>query len=155
MISCIIWSPAGNIRICRDDAGIACLQFTDDEITPIPEDELLQKCVQELDEYFQGMRREFDLPLSLKGTEFQKKVWHALTEIPYGQTVSYQEIASAAGKPGGARAAGGACHRNPVWIIIPCHRVIGKNGSLTGYAGGIGRKQILLETEKKNRGSRR
>ena len=149
MIGCVIQSPLGNIRIGRDDTGITELKFTEEPVS-ISEDELLCRCAQELEEYFLGNRTVFDLPLSLKGTEFQKKVWNILTDIPYGHTETYGSIALKAGNPQASRAVGSACHNNPVWILIPCHRVIGKNGSLTGYAGGIERKQKLLEMEKKN-----
>ena len=149
MIGCVIQSPLGNIRIGRDDTGITELKFTEEPVS-ISEDELLCRCAQELEEYFLGDRTVFDLPLSLKGTEFQKKVWNILTDISYGHTETYGSIALKAGNPQAARAIGSACHNNPVWILIPCHRVIGKNGSLTGYAGGIERKQKLLEMEKKN-----
>ncbi|MBE6121877.1 MAG: methylated-DNA--[protein]-cysteine S-methyltransferase [Erysipelotrichaceae bacterium] len=149
MIGCVIQSPLGNIRIGRDDTGITELKFTEEPVS-ISEDELLCRCAQELEEYFLGDRTVFDLPLSLKGTEFQKKVWNILTDIPYGHTETYGSIALKAGNPQASRAVGSACHNNPVWIMIPCHRVIGKNGSLTGYAGGIDRKQKLLEMEKKN-----
>lgn len=149
MISCVIQSPLGNLRICRDETGIAEVKFTEELVSP-SEDELLCRCTQELHEYFQGKRTAFDLPLSLKGTEFQKKVWNILADIPYGHTETYGSIAQKAGNPQASRAVGSACHNNPVWILIPCHRVIGKNGSLTGYAGGIERKQKLLDMEKKN-----
>ena len=149
MIGCVIQSPLGNIRIGRDDTGITELKFTEEPVS-ISEDELLCRCAQELEEYFLGNRTVFDLPLSLKGTEFQKKVWNILTDIPYGHTETYGSIALKAGNPQASRAVGSACHNNLVWILIPCHRVIGKNGSLTGYAGGIERKQKLLEMEKKN-----
>lgn len=149
MIGCVIQSPLGNIRIGRDDTGITELKFTEEPVS-ISEDELLCRCAQELEEYFLEKRTVFDLPLSLKGTEFQKKVWNILADIPYGHTETYGSIALKAGNPQASRAVGSACHNNPVWILIPCHRVIGKNGSLTGYAGGIERKQKLLEMEKKN-----
>lgn len=110
---------------------------------------LLRKTEQELEEYFEGKRKEFDLPLHLHGTEFQKKVWEALRKIPYGETCSYLDIARMVGNPKACRAVGGANHRNPVMILVPCHRVIGADGSLTGYGGGLGVKQYLLELEKK------
>jgi O-6-methylguanine DNA methyltransferase len=99
-------------------------------------------------EYAAGRRRDFDLPVEISGTEFQMKVWNALTQIPYGETVSYQDIAQAAGNRAACRAAGGAIHRNPVAIIIPCHRVIGANGSLTGFGGGLAVKEKLLYLER-------
>lgn len=98
-------------------------------------------------EYFAGVRWEFTLPLAPKGTPFQQKVWEALRTIPYGQTKSYGEIARQIGSPMGARAVGMANHRNPIAILIPCHRVVGKKGELTGYAGGLWRKQALLNLE--------
>ena len=101
----------------------------------------------ELKEYFYHQRKSFDIPLLLEGTAFQKKVWNALLSIPYGHTVSYQEIASMIGHPQSARAVGGAVHNNPIMIIIPCHRVIGSDGSLTGYAYGLELKKRLLELE--------
>lgn len=102
----------------------------------------------QLEEYFCGKRRKFELPLCLIGTEFQKCVWKALLEIPYGQVRTYGEIARTIGSPYAARAVGMACNRNPLWIVVPCHRVIGADGSLTGYADGIDMKKTLLELEK-------
>ncbi|HYX90700.1 MAG TPA: methylated-DNA--[protein]-cysteine S-methyltransferase [Myxococcaceae bacterium] len=102
----------------------------------------------QLEEYFAGVRRKFDLPLAARGTPFQKKVWAALGEIPYGTTATYRELARAIGMPGSSRAVGAANARNPISIIVPCHRVIGTDGSLTGYAGGAERKRWLLEFEK-------
>jgi methylated-DNA-[protein]-cysteine S-methyltransferase len=101
----------------------------------------------QLEQYFAGVRRDFDLPLSLAGTPFQREVWHALTEIPYGETVSYGELARRIGNPRGSRAVGRANNRNPVSIVVPCHRVIGADGSLTGYGGGLERKRWLLAHE--------
>ncbi|MDR1363188.1 MAG: methylated-DNA--[protein]-cysteine S-methyltransferase [Spirochaetaceae bacterium] len=98
-------------------------------------------------EYAAGRRRSFDLPIKFSGTEFQMKVWEALMQIPYGETVSYQDIARTAGNPAACRAAGGALHRNPIPIIVPCHRVIGVNGSLTGFGGGLPLKKKLLQIE--------
>jgi len=110
---------------------------------------LIRKAAAQLDEYFKGKRKTFDLPLALHGTAFQTRVWEALQNIPYGQTVSYGQIAAAAGNPKACRAAGMANNRNPVTIIIPCHRVIGSDGSLTGYAGGLELKQKLLLLERR------
>lgn len=104
----------------------------------------------QLDEYFAGKRKTFDLRLNPKGTPFQKKVWAALCEIPYGKTASYKEIAQAVGNPDAARAVGMACNKNPIAIVIPCHRVVGSNGALTGYASGLDRKKQLLEFEQSN-----
>jgi methylated-DNA-[protein]-cysteine S-methyltransferase len=107
----------------------------------------LAEAVRQLEEYFSGKRRIFELPLRLNGTEFQQRVWHALTEIPYGQTWSYGELAKRVGNPNASRAVGLANGRNPVAILVPCHRVIGADGSLTGYGGGVERKQWLLAHE--------
>jgi len=104
----------------------------------------------QLQEYFAGKRKVFDLELAPSGTDFQKKVWQALLKIPYGKTATYKEIAAAIGHPKAARAVGMACNKNPIAIIIPCHRVVGSNGSLTGYAGGLEMKKRLLELELNN-----
>ena len=109
----------------------------------------MEKAERQLTEYFSGSRKTFDLPLNLGGTEFQAKVWQALQTIPAGETRSYKDIAVMIGKPGASRAVGMANNRNPVSIIVPCHRVIGQDGSLVGYAGGLAIKQYLLEHEKK------
>jgi methylated-DNA-[protein]-cysteine S-methyltransferase len=107
----------------------------------------LQTAVRQLEEYFSGRRREFDLPLRSDGTEFQRRVWSALTEIPYGVTWSYGELARRIGNPNASRAVGLANGRNPISILVPCHRVIGADGSLTGYGGGVERKRWLLAHE--------
>ena len=109
---------------------------------------MLRLAAVEIAEYLEGNRRMFDLPLAPEGTEFQKKVWRALLEIPYGTTVTYGQIAAAVGNPKGARAVGRANHDNPIAIFIPCHRVVGADGRLTGYAGGLEIKKALLETER-------
>ena len=108
---------------------------------------LLERVQEQITEYFDGRRQEFDLPLTFAGTDFQKKVWHALTEIPYGETVTYGALAERIGCPGGARAVGAANHCNPLPILVPCHRVVGAGGNLTGYAGGVEMKKALLELE--------
>jgi len=107
-----------------------------------------EKAYEQLMEYFAGTRKEFDLPLVPAGTPFQKRVWDALLKIPYGKTVSYSDIALAIGNPKAVRAVGMACNRNPIAIIVPCHRVVGKSGKLVGYAGGLEIKQRLLELER-------
>ncbi|WP_337742515.1 methylated-DNA--[protein]-cysteine S-methyltransferase [Fusobacterium gonidiaformans] len=111
--------------------------------------ELLQEVKRQLEEYFSGRLQNFDLPLKPKGTDFQKQVWKALLTIPYGETKSYGDIAKQIGKEKAVRAVGGANHVNPISIVIPCHRVIGKNGNLTGYGGGLEVKEKLLELERK------
>jgi methylated-DNA-[protein]-cysteine S-methyltransferase len=103
--------------------------------------------VEQLEAYFAGERRTFDLPLAPTGTPFQRQVWEELARIPYGETVSYAELAARAGRPGAARAAGAANGRNPISIVLPCHRVVGSSGALTGYAGGMERKRWLLAHE--------
>jgi len=105
------------------------------------------QCLRELDEYFRGGRRAFSVKLDLRGTDFQKKVWKALRAVRFGRTATYKEIAAAVGRPAATRAVGGANHRNPVGIIVPCHRVIGSDGRLTGYGGGLWRKDWLLRHE--------
>lgn len=109
--------------------------------------ERVEEPVRQLQEYFLRQRREFDLPLDLRGTPFQLKVWHALRQVPYGQTISYGELAALAGVPRAYRAVGRANHDNPLPIVIPCHRVIGKNGALVGYGGGLALKEKLLRLE--------
>ena len=107
----------------------------------------IKKAYIELKEYFEGGRKVFDIPIKLNGTDFQKKVWEELLKIPYGETKSYLDIAKSIGNPKACRAVGGAYNKNPIMIIVPCHRVIGKNGDLVGYAGGIEVKQKLLDLE--------
>lgn len=146
---CTIDSPIGPLTLAEDHHALTRIQFG---TIRLPEGTsskttLLQETERQLREYFAGIRRAFDLPLAPKGTPFRKKVWTALQTIPYGQSTTYQEIAIAAGCPKGFRAVGMANHCNPIAIVIPCHRVIGKNGSLTGYAGGLDIKQFLLELE--------
>lgn len=111
---------------------------------------LLEEAARQLREYFAGQRREFDLPLRLRGTAFQMQVWQVLQAIPYGEVRTYGEIARAIGKPKACRAVGMANHNNPISIIVPCHRVVGAGGSLTGYGGGLENKRFLLELEKRN-----
>jgi len=140
--------PIGAVTLCQDDGGICALRFggsgSRDE-TP-----LLLQAEQELTEYFAGRRRHFSVPLSIHGTSFQLQVWHALLGIPYGETISYGELARRIGKPKACRAVGMANHVNKLPVFIPCHRVVGANGRLTGYAGGLEIKQILLELEKQH-----
>jgi len=113
----------------------------------VDDDAVLQAARQQLDAYFAGDRTDFDLPLAPSGTAFQMQVWAALRQIPYGQTISYGELARRIGNPQASRAVGLANGRNPIAVIVPCHRVIGANGSLTGYGGGLERKQVLLSLE--------
>ena len=117
----------------------------------LEETELIKKCKQELDEFFEGKRKTFDLPLAPAGTAFQKRVWDALREIPYGETKTYKDIAIAVDSPKGFRAVGMANNTNPIAIIVPCHRVIGSNGKLVGYAAGMETKTFLLALEQQER----
>ena len=140
-------SPFGMLRICLEDGAVVSLRPSTQAAPDRPLSASAHAVIYQLQEYFSGARAEFDVPLASKGTLFQKLVWQELCRIPYGQTRTYGEIAAAIGKPGAARAVGMACNRNPIWLLIPCHRVVGKNGSLTGYAGGLDMKQALLELE--------
>lgn len=142
---------AGGLLLAEEDGFITGLDFLKD--TPLPEgtagaaSPVLLRAKRQLEEYFAGSRRSFELPLAPKGTPFQMRCWEALQKIPYGATATYADIARAAGSPKGFRAAGLACNRNPVSIIIPCHRVIGSNGSLVGFGGGLEVKAFLLRFE--------
>ena len=116
----------------------------------IKETQLIKRMAEEIEEYFAGKRRSFDIPLSMSGTDFQRSVWKALQTIPFGETRSYKDIATQIGNPKACRAVGMANNRNPVAIVVPCHRVIGQDGSMTGYAGGISVKEYLLDVERRN-----
>ena len=147
---CYLETPVGKLGVAQEGAGITDVFFTQDA-PPLGAKQggtpLLDRAVQELREYFAGVRREFDLPLAPQGTAFQRAVWEALRAIPYGQTRSYAQIAAQIGRPTACRAVGGANHCNPIAIIIPCHRVVGASGALTGYAGGLDIKEYLLRLE--------
>ncbi len=141
-------TPIGIAKIVGDDNGIVSVSVIDGVVNysgSIPES--LQKCVDQLEEYFQKSRTDFDIKLNPQGTDFQKKVWKELQEIPYGKTISYKDQSKKMNAPKAIRAIASANGKNPIWIIIPCHRVIGSDGSLTGYAGGVWRKKWLLEHE--------
>lgn len=143
----------GKIGIAEENNQITNLVFQGEEIEEINEQifleetSLIKKAAEQLEEYLQGTRKVFELPLNPSGTEFQKKDWNALQQIPYGKTISYGQIAERIGCPKGARAVGLANNRNPIPIFIPCHRVIGANGKLVGYGGGIDKKIKLLQIE--------
>lgn len=139
-------SPIGAIQIQGTETHITHIQFTD---KPETSDNwsLGEITIQQLTEYFTGQRTQFDIPLQAKGTPFQQNVWKTLQRIPFGETQTYGEIARLIGNPKAARAVGLANNRNPIAIAIPCHRVIGTNGKLTGYAGGLERKEFLLKLE--------
>jgi methylated-DNA-[protein]-cysteine S-methyltransferase len=142
-------SPVGRLTLVGAGDELIGLQFGGERpgLGWIRDDHRMRPAVTQLEEYFAGRRTRFDLPLAPRGTAFQRAVWGALTRIPYGETASYGDIARAIGKPAASRAIGGANHRNPIAIIIPCHRVIGADGSMTGYGGGLPRKQRLLALE--------
>lgn len=148
MEACIIKTPLGYTKITGDNDGIASVTVlnSEEQISDIiPES--LEDCVYQLNEYFEGKRQVFDLKLNPQGTDFQKTVWDALLTIPYGKTMSYLELSKQLGDVKAIRAVANANGKNPLWIIVPCHRIIGTDGSLTGYAGGLHRKQWLLEHE--------
>lgn len=142
-------SPVGMLYLAEENGVLTDLRFRPIPIAEERETPLLSRAAEQLDEYFDGKRHEFDLPLYPRGTPFQTSVWSALQDIPYGETRSYKNIASALGKPTACRAVGSANNKNPISIIIPCHRVIGSGGALTGYGGGLDVKQALLELEKR------
>lgn len=150
METAVFISTVGFIEVKGDDSGIVSILFFDKaEITEeIPS--ILQECVTQLQEYFAGNRREFSVKINPQGTDFQKKVWNELQNIPYGTTITYKELAIRLGDVLCIRAAGTANGKNKINIIIPCHRVIGSDGSLTGYGGGLPRKRFLLQLEGKN-----
>ncbi|WP_299337994.1 methylated-DNA--[protein]-cysteine S-methyltransferase [uncultured Psychroserpens sp.] len=148
METCIIKSPLGFTKIVGDIDGIAqvtVLNSEEKETDIIPLE--LEDCAIQLKEYFEGSRKQFNLKLNAQGTDFQKSVWTFLEQIPYGKTMSYLELSKQLGDVKAIRAVANANGKNPLWIIVPCHRVIGSDGSLTGYAGGLHRKQWLLEHE--------
>lgn len=148
METCIIKSPLGFTKIIGNENGITSVTVlnSEEKITDVIPTEL-EDCVIQLNEYFEGTRKQFDLKLNAEGSSFQKKVWKQLKEIPYGKTISYLELSKQLGDVKAIRAVANANGKNPLWIIVPCHRVIGSNGSLAGYAGGLHRKKWLLEHE--------
>jgi len=145
-------SPIGLAKIVGTPAGlesVSILEQSNDAMVENSDEiaEFLIPCIRQLTEYFEGSRKEFDLLYNLKGTDFQKKVWNSLLEVPYGKTRSYMEQAKTLGDVKAIRAVASANGKNPLWILIPCHRIIGTDGSLTGYAGGLWRKKWLLAHE--------
>jgi len=148
METAYVSTPLGIAKLEGSVDGLSAISVLDTEETPtdiIPE--ALEDAVYQLKEYFEGQRKDFDLQLNPKGTPFQQSVWKELLNIPHGKTISYLEMSKRLGDPKVIRAAAAANGKNPIWIIIPCHRVIGSDGSLTGYAGGLHRKKWLLEHE--------
>ena len=140
----------GKLKIEYENDVLTGIAYTENEKEQGIRSELSDKTVLQLEEYFDGRRKEFDIPIKLRGTEFQKKVWNELLKIPYGATVSYKDIAIKIGNPKACRAVGMANHNNPILIIVPCHRVINENKKLGGYALGLDLKRRLLELEKEN-----
>jgi len=142
-------SPFGMIKITTSETAVLGINFTDGRGSSKEDSPAIMKeTIRQLDEYFGGKRKNFSLKIEMKGTDFQKRVWNSMSKIPYGKTASYKDLAVMAGKPKAARAVGGACHRNPIGIVLPCHRVIGSDGSLTGFGGGLDLKEKLLRHEK-------
>lgn len=140
-------SPCGLMEIQASDKGITSLLFVDNRTGKSRITDILATCIDQLEEYFRKKRKSFSVPLDLQGTDFQKRVWKELMNIPFGKTTSYLQLATILGDRNSIRAVGGANGRNPVSIIVPCHRVIGANGTLVGYAGGMDKKRWLLEHE--------
>lgn len=154
-----IWmeSPVGRLKLLADDAALLAVLWDDEQpikrFNPVqqhnPRHPILCLAAQQLTEYFTGQRQSFDVPLSMIGTDFQKQVWAALQQIPYATTCSYLDIAQAIDNPKAVRAVGAANGKNPLSIIVPCHRVIGKNGTLIGFGGGLDNKKTLLSLEQR------
>lgn len=142
-------SPLGRLRLVSDGHALLRIEFAGQHGSDgtQQDDPVLAQTARQLQEYFSGQRQHFDLPLGARGTSFQSSVWQALCKIPYGELRSYQDIANSIGKHSAVRAVGAANGRNPIPIVVPCHRVIGSNGRLTGFAGGLPAKQLLLELE--------
>ena len=143
----ILQTPLGTAIIEGDENGISRMFLSDEISTDQNPPRQLAEAIRQLKEYFEGQRKEFDLKLNPSGTTFQKQVWSLLQNIPFGKTCSYLQLSRELGDPKAVRAVAAANGRNPLWILVPCHRVIGSNGSLTGYAGGLWRKKWLLEHE--------
>lgn len=151
-------SPVGTLTLVANDEGLAAILWENDDpkrvplgpLTPKPNHPVLLETQRQLKQYFAGKREAFTLKLAFVGTEFQKDVWKALTRIPFGETRSYAEIARQVGRPAAVRSVGAANGRNPISIVAPCHRVIGANGKLTGFAGGLEAKAFLLNLESKS-----
>lgn len=148
----VYFSPIGKLGINADEKGIRKIDFLEENVIVENcdgENIFIMEVKKQLDEYFQGKREIFDIPLAPEGTPFQLKVWESLKNIPYGETRSYKDIAIQIDNPKGYRAVGMANNKNPIPIIIPCHRVVGANGKLVGYAGGLDKKTFLLELERR------
>lgn len=141
-------TPIGDLAVAADDTGVCGVRFSPFQVDPVEPAGLLAAAVDQLRAYFAGERTGFDLPLSVRhGSDFERAVWSALCQIPYGQMRTYGEIAASVGDPSAARAVGVACNRNPLPVVVPCHRVVGAGGKLVGFGGGLPRKRFLLELE--------
>ncbi|MCB0116229.1 MAG: methylated-DNA--[protein]-cysteine S-methyltransferase [Caldilineaceae bacterium] len=140
-------SPIGLIEIGGTETALTSLYFVDAPRQEVTSSPVLEDAMRQLDEYFRHLRQDFDLPLDLHGTEFQRSVWRQLLTVGYGATVAYLDIANALGNPKAIRAVGAANGQNPISVIVPCHRIIGSNGKLVGYGGGLWRKEWLLKHE--------
>jgi methylated-DNA-[protein]-cysteine S-methyltransferase len=150
----VVTSPIGPLTLVREDDALVRLAMSpaealDPDALGERSDEAFEDVVRQLDEYFAGERTAFDLPLRPVGSDFELAVWNELTRIPYGETRSYGHVAKSVGEPGGAQAVGAANGRNPLAIVVPCHRVIGADGSLVGFGGGLPRKRFLLDLEQR------
>jgi methylated-DNA-[protein]-cysteine S-methyltransferase len=145
----VLESPIGPFSVASDGTGICGARFgAVAGAEPEPDGEQLRRALAELRAYFAGELTAFTVPLSVRGgTDFERAVWREMTEIPYGETLTYGEVATAVGEPDAARAVGAACNRNPIPVIVPCHRVVGAGGKLVGFGGGLDRKRRLLELE--------
>ena len=165
LATCRMASPLGEILLVADPEGAALRglylegqkYFPPDagEWRAAPGLPIFRRATSELREYFAGERTRFDVPLAPAGTPFQRRVWSAIAGVPFGETITYAELARRCGRASAARAAGAATGRNPITVIVPCHRIVGSGGALTGYAGGLERKRALLELESRNRGAAR
>jgi len=154
METAYIKTPLGIAKIMGDENGISMISVSDDGKVSTTIPSILQESVFQINEYFEGKRNDFTFKLNPSGTDFQQKVWKGLLEIPFGKTMSYLELSKKLGDVKAIRAVASANGKNPLWIVVPCHRVIGTDGSLTGYAGGLWRKKWLLEHENpSNQGS--
>lgn len=142
-------SPIGILRIVVDESSLVALDFNEDKKKQSDEHSYIKEVKSQLDEYFKGKRELFDLNIKINGTDFQNKVWNELTKIPYGETISYKELATRIGNDKACRAVGNANNKNKISIVIPCHRVVGSNKKLVGYAGGLEKKEWLINHENK------
>lgn len=142
-------TPVGRLAVATDGSAVLSIRIATDRVQGLAQTEtpVAMQTINELEEYFAGKRKDFGIPIRMNGTVFQIRVWNELLKIPHGSVTTYGEIAARIGKPGAARAVGMACNRNPLLIVVPCHRVVGQDGSLTGYAAGTDKKRMLMELE--------